>query len=133
MAQNFRTAFRGFNQEDVVNYLEFMNNQYLLRVNQIDLEVEYLRKRIEGTGPTYAEYTALTTELEAANRTASELLAANEQLRQEIEALKEQLNAKSSGESTEDIQRLKDENIKLKEALYHLMKRSSNSTSDETA
>lgn len=25
MTQNFRTAFRGFNQEDVVNYLEFMN------------------------------------------------------------------------------------------------------------
>ena len=33
--QRFRTAFRGFHREDVVNYIEFLNNQHAAQVTQL--------------------------------------------------------------------------------------------------
>ena len=34
-AQNFRTAFYGFNREDVVRYIEFLNNQHKNKLDQL--------------------------------------------------------------------------------------------------
>ena len=43
MAQSFRTAFGGFNKEDVVRYLEYINNKHLNQVNQLNTEIDELR------------------------------------------------------------------------------------------
>lgn len=41
--QNFRTAFNGFNREDVVHYIEFLNAKHTAEINQLHSELEYLR------------------------------------------------------------------------------------------
>ena len=45
--QNFRSAFNGFNREDVVRYLEYINGKHTSQVNQLTSEAEYLRSRLE--------------------------------------------------------------------------------------
>ena len=38
--QRFRTAFRGFNREDVVNYIEYLNNQHTAQVEQLQNQLQ---------------------------------------------------------------------------------------------
>ena len=42
---NFRTAFNGFNREDVVHYIEFLNSKHTADLNQLNAELEYLRSK----------------------------------------------------------------------------------------
>ena len=48
--QNFRSAFNGFNREDVVHYLEFINTKHTTQVNQLTAENEALRAQLEQQG-----------------------------------------------------------------------------------
>jgi len=41
--QTFRSAFNGFNREDVVRYLEYLNQQHTAEVNRLRSEIEFLR------------------------------------------------------------------------------------------
>ena len=45
--QNFRSAFNGFNREDVVHYLEYINSKHTTLVNQLTAENETLRAQLE--------------------------------------------------------------------------------------
>ena len=45
--QNFRSAFNGFNREDVVHYLEYLNSKHTSQVNQLTVENEELRAQLE--------------------------------------------------------------------------------------
>ena len=45
--QNFRSAFNGFNREDVVHYLEYINSKHNTLVNQLTEENEQLRAQLE--------------------------------------------------------------------------------------
>ena len=47
MAQSFRSALNGFNREDVVRYLEYLNNKHQNEVNQLTAEAESLRAQLE--------------------------------------------------------------------------------------
>ena len=38
--QNFRSAFYGFNREDVVRYIEFLNNQYKNQLDQLHNQLQ---------------------------------------------------------------------------------------------
>lgn len=38
--QNFRSAFNGFNREDVVQYIEYINNRYNAQLNQLRNELQ---------------------------------------------------------------------------------------------
>ncbi|MBQ7801042.1 MAG: hypothetical protein IJ375_01820 [Oscillospiraceae bacterium] len=44
--QSFRTAFNGFNREDVVHYIEFLNAKHIAEVNQLTSELEFLRGKL---------------------------------------------------------------------------------------
>ena len=44
--QRFRTSFRGFNREDVVNYIEYMNNQHKSQVEQLNNQLKAARDEI---------------------------------------------------------------------------------------
>ena len=46
MVQNFRSAFNGFNREDVVHYLEYLNNKHQNQVHQLTAENEQLRAQL---------------------------------------------------------------------------------------
>lgn len=72
---NFRSAFNGFNREDVVHYIEYMNARHTAELNQLNSELEYLKNK---------------PEVPAQDPQTAELLAAAEQ---ERDALKEQLAA----------------------------------------
>ena len=45
--QNFRSAFNGFNREDVVHYLEYLTAKHTAQVNQLTGEADYLRRQLE--------------------------------------------------------------------------------------
>lgn len=38
--QRFRSAFHGFNREDVVNYIEYLNNHYTAQVQQLNNQLQ---------------------------------------------------------------------------------------------
>ena len=70
--QNFRSAFHGFNREDVVRYLEYINTKHTTELNQLQNEVEYLRSRLESAAPA---------------QESSDLETQCEELRAQVEAL----------------------------------------------
>ena len=43
----FRSAFNGFNREDVVRYIEYINVQHAAEINQLNSELAFLRKQAE--------------------------------------------------------------------------------------
>lgn len=45
--QNFRTALAGFNREDVVRYIEYLNTTHAAEIAQLNSELEYLRSRVQ--------------------------------------------------------------------------------------
>ena len=45
--QNFRNAFNGFNKEDVVQYIEYLNSKHNNTVNQLKSENQELLKEVE--------------------------------------------------------------------------------------
>ena len=45
--QNFRSAFNGFNREDVVHYIEFLNSKHAAELNQLRTENEELREQAQ--------------------------------------------------------------------------------------
>ena len=92
--QNFRSAFNGFNREDVVRYLELINNKHNAQVNQLNTEIQTLYADIENYRvccEEYAQYPALLQQ-------EQERCAA---LEQEIAALKQQLEQKQAHIRTE--------------------------------
>ena len=46
-SQNFRSAFNGFNREDVVHYLEYLNTKHTNQLNQLTAENEALRQQVD--------------------------------------------------------------------------------------
>lgn len=49
--QNFRSAFNGFNREDVVRYLEYINTKHNAHLNQLNTENDYLRTKLGAIEP----------------------------------------------------------------------------------
>lgn len=45
--QNFRSAFNGFNREDVVHYIEFLNSKNNIAINQLKSENQSLLEELE--------------------------------------------------------------------------------------
>lgn len=47
VTHNFRRSLRGFNREDVVHYIEYMNTKHAQQVNQLTSEAEELREQVK--------------------------------------------------------------------------------------
>ena len=63
--QTFRSALNGFNREDVVRYIEYLNSVHTAEINQLNSELEYLRNQ-EPAAPAPVEVPAPdTTETDA--------------------------------------------------------------------
>ena len=56
---NFRSAFNGFNREDVVHYIEYLNAKHAADLNQMNSELEYLRSKETQALPAPADQTEL--------------------------------------------------------------------------
>ena len=87
--QNFRSAFNGFNRDDVVKYLEYINSRHHAQVNQLTGENEYLRQQLEAaqTAPGAQE------ELQR----LQELCASQQEELEELRAIRTAMEARCSG------------------------------------
>ena len=123
---NFRTALNGFNREDVVHYIQFLNSKHAADLNQLNAELLYLRnKQAEQPAPKTDEIveqqaarirelfdrcTALEQELEAA-KAANVQLAAQIQQDSGRNRLEEELEAYRRAERTERYARERADNL----------------------
>lgn len=73
--KNFRSAFRGFNRQDVVNYIEYINNSHNAQVEQLNNQLqaalaqpsdEELKARLEAAEARIAELEATLAEQDRA-------------------------------------------------------------------
>ena len=76
---NFRSAFNGFNREDVVHFIEYLNARHTAEVNQIQAELDLLRSR------------AAAQPAEDHSEELAAALAENEALKAQIAALQGRL------------------------------------------
>ncbi len=49
--QTFRSALNGFNREDVVRYIEYLNAQHAAEINRLNSELAFLRGKNEQEAP----------------------------------------------------------------------------------
>lgn len=84
--QNFRSAVGGFNREDVVRYIEYINNKHASQVNQLKTEIQTLQAELTELRQQPQVDPGLSLRLE-------EALAKSEALEQELTDARAQLEA----------------------------------------
>lgn len=87
--EKFRSAFNGFNRDDVVSYLEYINNRHNTVVNRLTAEADDLRARLEKSQETQSAPDAILT----LEQEREELRAQLEALRSQKDALQERCDA----------------------------------------
>ena len=75
--QNFRGALGGFNRQDVVRYIEFMNNQHKSEIEQLNTQLQTAQEALSRAGGTSND--ELLAKLEAAEAHCAQLEAQLEQ------------------------------------------------------
>ena len=90
--QNFRSAFHGFNREDVVHYIEYINNQHNTQVNQLNTQLQALQADLENLNCAAAREEACKAALAASEEKCAALEA-------ELEALRAQLDKMQRAEA----------------------------------
>lgn len=73
--QTFRTAFNGFNREDVVRYIEYINTRHNDQVTQLNVEIEELRAQLSQAQSEPVKDEAMELRLEQAESRCAELEA----------------------------------------------------------
>ena len=87
--QNFRSAFNGFNRDDVVKYLEYINSRHHAQVNQLTGENEYLRQQLEAAQAASGAQEEL--------QRLQELCASQQEELEELRAVRTAMEARCSG------------------------------------
>ena len=87
--QNFRSAFNGFNREDVVRYIEYINSRHTTEVNQLKSELDLLQNRMERV----PDVDALAAEIARVRAQRDQLLEMVSQLEEQVAQLEEQVAA----------------------------------------
>ena len=92
--QNFRSAVGGFNREDVVRYIEYINNKHNSQINQLNTEIQTLQAELDTLRNQPQPDPTLPEQLEAA-------LANVSALEQELAITREQLQAAAERPQTD--------------------------------
>ena len=91
MNLNFRSSLHGFNRQDVANYLEYLNNRHAAQVNQLNTDLEELRRQAQtpAVDPQRlileARCRELEQQLQQAQKERDEALAQKEETLQKLE------------------------------------------------
>lgn len=100
--QNFRSAFNGFNREDVVHYIEYINNKHNSQVNQLKAEMQAIQDELSQlrSGPAQDENLAQQLEEAQAKCAAleSELAETRAQLQEQASSRQEAAATKTNDE-----------------------------------
>ena len=91
--QRFRSAFHGFNREDVVNYIEYLNNHYTAQMEQLTNQLQEAKGTV--SGDVVAD---LQAQLDAALARCAELEA---QLAEQEDTVTKELEAYRRAEEAE--------------------------------
>ena len=137
--QNFRSAFHGFNREDVVHYIEYANARHDSQLAQLrgeleqaQQELEQLRGELEQAQPAQDQSAA---ELTALQERCASLEAQNAALQEENRALTQTLQAQAAPEAdhTEELAALQEQVMQLTQErdLAQEAARSSRTRTDE--
>lgn len=92
--KNFRSAFNGFNREDVVRYIEYMNTRHSTQLNELNMELEFLRGKLNA---------APTADPETIDRLNAALLQVS-QLEQRCAQLEQERDAALAGGDTTQLE-----------------------------
>lgn len=84
-SMNFRSAFNGFNREDVVHFIEYLNSKHAAEINQLNAELDLARSLNSASGIS-----------DEPSRQLSEALAASEQLKVQLAELQRRFDALES-------------------------------------
>ena len=107
MNLNFRSSLHGFNRQDVANYLEYLNNRHAAQINQLNTDLEALRRQAEAPAEDpqrtamEAHCRELEQQLEAVRKERDEALALKAEADRKLEAAqrdREEALLRSSGE-----------------------------------
>ena len=110
MNLNFRSSLHGFNRQDVANYLEYLNNRHAAQVNQLNTDLEALRRQAKAPAEDpqrtalEARCRELEQQLEAARKERDEALAQREAAEQKLASARqdrEEALLRSCGEKLE--------------------------------
>ena len=98
--QNFRSAFHGFNREDVVSYIEYMNNQHNTQVAQLNTQLQNANEALAKalSQPKNTELEEKSQELEARCKELTEQLQAALDRCKELEAAPQPAQEKTDDE-----------------------------------
>lgn len=88
--KTFRSALNGFNREDVVHYIEYINAQHTAQINQLTSEAEFLRSKLAELEEAPAANPELEAELTAAQEQLQAAAEENAQLAAQLQALEEE-------------------------------------------
>lgn len=86
--QSFRSAFNGFNRQDVVHYLEYINTKHQTQVSELTAEADDLRRQLEDLQAKTTQVAELEARLAAMTEERKALHAQLEQM-QAAEAVQE--------------------------------------------
>lgn len=81
--QNFRSAVGGFNREDVVRYIEYINNKHSSQINQMSTEMQALQEELA----QLRGQSDLASQLEEANARIAQLEQERDALSAQVELL----------------------------------------------
>ena len=110
MNLNFRSSLHGFNRQDVASYLEYLNNRHAAQVNQLNTDLEALRRQAAAPAEDpqrtalEARCRELEQQLEAARKERDEALAQREAAEQKLASARqdrEEALLRSCGEKLE--------------------------------
>ena len=98
--QNFRTALNGFNREDVVRHIEYLNARHAAEINQLNSELEYLRTHRSEPAPAATPDPVI--EQQAAR--IRELFDRCQELERELETLKAEKDKPSTASQAAELE-----------------------------
>lgn len=78
--QDFRSAFNGFNRQDVVHYLQYINTKHQNQLNELTSQADELRQQLESLQSQAAQNADLEAQLAAVTEERDALRAQVEQL-----------------------------------------------------
>lgn len=98
--KSFRSAFNGFNREDVVHYIEYMNNKHNATINQLNNELQTLTNELAVLRAKPDQDPELVAQLKESRSTNTALSEEVETLRGQIDTLtREAADAKAAQEA----------------------------------
>ena len=103
--QNFRSALGGFNREDVVRYIEYLNHQHNSQIEQLNTQLQTAREALAQANSTPADSSDLRAQLEQAQARCAELEAQLTQQDTAVAPVGDELEAYRRAERAERLAR----------------------------